>query len=141
MERPLTRPAVPMSIMEFVDKVERHFLIDNSPRCVNDEGLCIYTSTGCMIGFVLTKEDAEQMPQSSINKVFPHRNEDTYMYSILNHYFKEIDNPAVQMILTMGQLTHDVGYHQGVNNNHEAFKERIRVFVYQAKSLYRTFVK
>jgi hypothetical protein len=105
MNRPLTRPEKPYTIREYLDMVYQHFVVDQSPKCVADPtdlaSTCLYTGTGCMIGFILTEKDSEEVYGDIITMA-----DRPLLYRIMSYYF-DLTNPAVLAFLEMCQMTHD----------------------------------
>lgn len=103
MNRPITRPTKPYTAREILDMARKHFVKDKSPRCVFDTtNCCLYSQTGCFIGFLLTREDAEAIEHRGgildIINTHPH---------IIKHYF-DIDNNRMRAFLRLGQAAHDM---------------------------------
>jgi hypothetical protein len=104
MDRPIKRPDKLYTMSEILRMARQHFVYDKSPRCAadptNPNSECKYSGSGCFIGFMFTKEDADCLPNVNIFalvKDFPH---------ILSFYF-DITNKKLIAWLLAGQMAHD----------------------------------
>lgn len=101
MNRPSTRPNKPYTIAQMLDMAEQHFVVDKAPKCylARDNtgfGLCLYTKTGCFVGFMLTEEDADiiEGPIAEVCRYQP------------NIYHKYFDYDSLPFLID-GQKLHD----------------------------------
>ncbi len=101
MDRPLTRPKKPYCNTEIYHNIQRHFVTDQSPRCMNDnQNSCLYGKTGCGIGFMFTQKDADFIDRhgaltiKQLHKKFP---------GVYKAYFTDEQLPTLILI----QKLHD----------------------------------
>lgn len=62
--RPTERPKKPYTDVEIIERVLAHFETEGNPRCVVGP-VCKYNLTGCAVGCLLTKEDAEILAEAN----------------------------------------------------------------------------
>lgn len=63
--RPTQRPDQPYTREQFLRGAHQHFVVEGNPRCVNEDGQCLYGKTGCAVGWGFTAEDAETLDKGA----------------------------------------------------------------------------
>lgn len=110
MERPTTRPATKHKPMDIIKMSTKHFVEDGAPKCRSPYGGCVYGSTGCFVGFMLTEEDAQTLDEGGCT-VTETCQVDCGLLAIqqevLAHYF-DVKDDLTLFVLIQGQRVHDV---------------------------------
>jgi hypothetical protein len=105
--RPTTRPDRPYTLIEVIEKLTQHFLVEKNPQCLLKE-CCRYDSTGCAVGCLLTAEDA-----ATFEAEYPNQNIAAIMVkapALYHQYFGY--NQAVTGWLSVFQHTHDNAFEE-----------------------------
>src|SRR4051812_16797375 len=100
MQRPTQRPTSRMSVFDILEMARQHFVYDKAPRCVDEQGTCVYTGTGCFVGFMLTEEDAAKLPKTAGIYSDP-KKMDSLLRDTLYNYF-DLGDRRTYLVLRMG---------------------------------------
>ncbi len=94
--RPTNRPDEPYTVGEILSKCKNHFVNNHNPRCVNEVGSCVYTGTGCAVGFMFTEADSKVVTGSVYGLVVNYKEIYKAYFGTSNEVYKVLE--ALQML-------------------------------------------
>lgn len=108
--RPSVRPEKQYTLQEMIDRVHQHFLVEGNKKCMDDMGFCIYAGTGCLVGCLVTEEDAKVLDIDNHNGEMTDNikdcADDPVKRKALLPYFN-LEDAVVMVLLADGQRCHD----------------------------------
>jgi len=124
MQRPTTRPERPYTTAEILTAVYQHFVLDGSPRCVEEGGMaCLYAKTGCAVGCLLTEEDALLFDDPFVGGAIGHVA--TKQPELFGAYFTEDQRPLLRAL----QRCHDQSEGDPIAVTMKSAVKALRVFL------------